>query len=220
MHNPAIPGTATTSRRCFYNGRISMPRSLSSQHEYQHQQEFGHDGVENSPASSAGGAKGARKAKPTLAKHTGGVVKGTGNRGRVVAVAADRRRAERTLRKEEHDSNIEDLREAQRARWIMQMQHRAQQQPSSSVPREIERVRKSGKGPAEPSKGGREPREDSSLSAVRHRIPSPSPRRTNGLRDANAPSETMQRSIAGKGVSQVWSKIWCYRSLMKKEYRS
>lgn len=63
-------------------------------------------------------------------------VNGTGTRGRKVAVAADRRRAERTLRQRERvgqgqdmlDVPGDDAREAQRTRWVMRMQQEMEQQ--------------------------------------------------------------------------------------------
>lgn len=97
------------------------------QHEYQHQLEFGHDDA----ATKDDGRGAKQRTTGTLAKHTAGALKGTGHRGRQVAVAADRRRAERAQGRIGHQEHLgdmaQDAREAQRARWVIRMQQQQQQ---------------------------------------------------------------------------------------------
>lgn len=116
-----------------------------SQDEYQHNLEFAHDGINNSNGNS--NRKNTNSSRTTdyqkkTALNGTGVLKGTGSRGRKLAVAADRRRSERTLRNDEEHSGSDktgDVRDAQRARRIMQLQKQiqegAQQQRSASTAR-------------------------------------------------------------------------------------
>lgn len=119
--------------------QVLFPLISHHQHEYQHQLEFAHDGSNTAAAAAAGSstpaAGGGRRVR---GGDTGGrainPVNGTGSRGRKVAVAADRRRAERTLRKEVGvgqdplDVHGDGAREAQRTRWVMQKQQEIEQQ--------------------------------------------------------------------------------------------
>lgn len=107
---------------------------LPSQDEYQHKLEFAHDGNSSGNSdqyktSSSGEATGARKKTKTTLNGSG-TLKGTSSRGRTLAVAADRKRAERALRNEGGISlgdNAGDMRDAQRARRVMQMQKQIQE---------------------------------------------------------------------------------------------
>lgn len=146
------------------------------QHEYQHQQEFGHDA-----AAKDDGRDVKQRTKVTLAEHTAGALKGTGHRGRKVAVAADKRRAKRAqemIGDQEHlDGRVQDVREAQRVRWVTHMQQK-QGRPTGAIEgsnrgqgKEVRsRATAIGKGQARPSQQSRP------LSTTTA-IPSPSIRR-------------------------------------------
>lgn len=110
--------------------------SLLLQHEYQHQLEYTHDDTE--AEADSGELTSRPKTKGTLAKHTSGALKGTGHRGRQVAVAADRRRAERARRREDANLGLDggtpqDSRAAQRARWVTLMQQKQREQHTTAT---------------------------------------------------------------------------------------
>lgn len=156
--------------------QCELGTSCPYQHEYQHQQEFGHDA-----AAKDDGRDVKQRTKVTLAEHTAGALKGTGHRGRKVAVAADKRRAKRAqemIGDQEHlDGRVQDVREAQRVRWVTHMQQK-QGRPTGAIEgsnrgqgKEVRsRATAIGKGQARPSQQSRP------LSTTTA-IPSPSIRR-------------------------------------------
>lgn len=130
------------------------PWSLCSlhQHEYQHQLEFTHEGSTTSTSTEAvrGGGGGRRGAV-----RTGRSVNGTGARGRQLAAAADRRRAERGLRLGVGEDLLGvhggDAREAQRARWVMRMQEQVEGRGCADSARSGPQPRVRGRDPPLPS---------------------------------------------------------------------
>lgn len=125
-------------RKTLYPNHISH---IPSQDEYQHALEFAHDGNSNGNSNrKKTNSSGTTDYQKKTALNGTGVLKGTGSRGRTLAVAADRKRAERTLRNDSEHSwsdKAGDVRDAQRARRIMQMQKQiqegGQQQRSAST---------------------------------------------------------------------------------------
>lgn len=175
---------------------------LSSQHEYQHQLEFTHDGSTTDTISSssgrvsrgAGGGRGVGRGRG--GGRTGSTISslngtGTGARGRLVAVAADRRRAERSLQQGVGQDLLSihggDAREAQRTRWVMRMQNEVQQQaPAPERPSAAN---------SERAGGGSSP--SSSLDQV-HILPSSSPARPSSSVASPSPSPCRLRSESGQ----------------------
>ncbi|CAN0141047.1 unnamed protein product [Ectocarpus sp. 8 AP-2014] len=146
-------------------------------HEYQHQLEFAHDGTSSTttitttsrtPNSSAGrrgqtlgGGRGGASGRGTAGRAVSSL-NGTGARGRKVAVAADRRRAERTLRQGTDQNLLEarggDAREAQRTRWIMRMQQDIEQAPPPVRRQQRQDAATGGGGGAQTHGGGNQSR--------------------------------------------------------------
>ncbi|CAM9988272.1 unnamed protein product [Ectocarpus sp. 6 AP-2014] len=145
------------------------------QHEYQHQLEFAHDGTSSTttttsrtPNSSAGrrgqtlgGGGGGTSGRGTAGRAVSSL-NGTGARGRKVAVAADRRRAERTLRQGTDQNLLEahggDAREAQRTRWVMRMQQDIEQAPPPVRRQQHQDAATGGGGGAQTHGGGSQSR--------------------------------------------------------------
>lgn len=104
------------------------------QHEYQHQLEFTHEVSTSSTSTEAVRGRGERRRGGVS---TGRSLNGTGARGRTVAVAADRIRAERSLRQGVGQDLLGvhggDAREAQRARWILRMQEQMEEKGAAEV---------------------------------------------------------------------------------------
>ena len=178
-----------------------------SQHEYQHQLEFTHDGsatdtvaISSGRVGSVGGAAGGRGAergrgggttRSTISSANG---TGTGARGRLLAVAADRRRAERSLQRGVGQDLLNthggDAREAQRTRWVMRMQNEVQQQ-----------------APAQPS-AGKTRQEGAGQRGSSSSAASPSPFRVGQLHGGSSesapPGTGRSNTVDPKRVSAWW----------------
>lgn len=203
-----------------------------SQHEYQHQLEFTHDGSAI-PSSSgrlgrvgggggggeAVGGRGARRGRGRERERGGGRTEstisalngtGTGARGRLLAVAADRRRAERSLQQGAGQDllNIHggDAREAQRTRWVMRMQNEVHQQaPEPERPRAASSRPARAGGGSSPSSSSDEVQllPSSSLARPSSSSASPSPSICH-LRSESEPLGTGRSNTVGiKRVSAV-----------------
>ncbi|CAM9851283.1 unnamed protein product [Pylaiella littoralis] len=146
--------------------QCELGSSCPYQHEYQHQLEFAHDGSNTTTTTTTGNSSPAvRGGQRVRAGDTGGKninpVNGTGSRGRKVAVSADRRRAERTLRQEEGvgqgtlGASGDDAREAQRTRWIKRKQQEIEQQQQQQLRRAADSARGGARSGRLPNAGDR-----------------------------------------------------------------
>lgn len=175
------------------------PLVVVDQHEYQHQLEFTHEG---STTSTSTKAVRAGRGRGRVAVPTGSSLNGTGARGRKLAVGADRRRAERSLRQGVGQGLLDvqggDAREAQRTRWVMRMQEQMEEKGPADSARAGPRQGVRGSGPSLSSDGVQ-------------LLPIPSPPSTL-LRHLStssqaAPLETGQRRngvVGRKRVSHGW----------------